>query len=79
MVQMFGWFKAEAARASRRNRSIACVWRQLFWQELQDDMAGRSATVYWMTVPGRIKSQMFRGVPALQKWLELRLETIMQG
>jgi len=27
MVQMFVWFKAEGARASRRNRSIACVSR----------------------------------------------------
>jgi hypothetical protein len=42
MVQMFGWFKAEGARASRRNRSIACLSRQLFWQELQDDMAAEA-------------------------------------
>jgi hypothetical protein len=42
MVQMFAWFKAEAARASRRNRSIACVSRQLFWPELQDDMAAEA-------------------------------------
>ena len=40
---------------------------------------GRSVTVYWMTVPGRIKSTMFRGVPALQEWLELRLENSYTG
>jgi hypothetical protein len=27
--------------------------------ELQDDMAAERVTVYWMTVPGRIKSKIF--------------------
>ena len=38
MVQMFGWFSAEAARASRWKRSSACGSRgELFGQELQGD------------------------------------------
>ena len=38
MVQMFGWFSAEAVRASRRKRSV--VWRivgAVVRQELQRD------------------------------------------
>jgi hypothetical protein len=37
-----------------------------------------SATVYWMSVPGRVNAKTFRGVPALQEWFDLRLETIVQ-
>ena len=37
---MFGWFRAEAARASRRNRSSACgVLGYIFAQKLQGDEA----------------------------------------
>ena len=39
----------------------------------------RNVSVYWMTVPARIDSKMFRGVPSLQESLELRPETITQG
>jgi hypothetical protein len=42
------------------------------------DSLTKSATVYWMTVPGDLKSKTFRDVPALQEWFELRLEMIVQ-
>jgi hypothetical protein len=42
MVQMFWWFKAVVPCASRQNRSIACVSRQLFWQELRGDIAAEA-------------------------------------
>jgi hypothetical protein len=42
------------------------------------DSLTNSATVYWMTVPGRVNSKTFRGVPALQEWFHLKLETIVQ-
>ena len=40
MVQMLGWFRAEAARASRRKRSSACEsLAKVIRQELQGDKA----------------------------------------
>jgi hypothetical protein len=42
------------------------------------DTLTNSVTVYWMTVPGKVVSKTFRGVPALQEWFELRPETIVQ-
>jgi len=38
------------------------------------DSLTKSATIYWMTVPGDLKSRTFRDVPALHDWFELRLE-----
>jgi hypothetical protein len=31
-----------------------------------------------MTVPGKVNSETFRGVPALKEWFDLKLETIVQ-
>jgi hypothetical protein len=42
------------------------------------DSLTNSVTVYWMTVPGKVNSKTFRGVPALQEWFELRPETVVQ-
>ena len=41
------------------------------------DSITNSATVYWMTALGKLDSKTFRGVPALQEWFNLRLETIV--
>jgi hypothetical protein len=42
------------------------------------DALTRSATVYWMAVPGDLKSKTFRDIPALQEWFELTPEMIVQ-
>jgi hypothetical protein len=47
-------------------------------QRMCIDSLTNSVTVYWMTVPGKVNSKTFRGVPALQEWFELRPETIVQ-
>ena len=40
MVQMLGWFRAEAALASRRKRSRACgSWAKFVGQKFQRDEA----------------------------------------
>ena len=43
-------------------------------QRMCIDSVTNSVTVYWMTVPSKVNSKTFRGVPALQEWFELRLE-----
>jgi hypothetical protein len=42
------------------------------------DSLTNSVTVYWMSLPGKVNSKTFRGVPALQEWFELRPEVILQ-
>jgi hypothetical protein len=37
-----------------------------------------SATVYWMTTPGKVKSKTFRAVPDLQEWFKLSPEPAVQ-
>ena len=44
------------------------------YQRMCIDSLTKSATIYWMTVPGDLKSRTFRDVPALHNWFELRLE-----
>ena len=41
MVQMLGWLSAEAARASRLNRSSPAVARELVRQKLQRDESAK--------------------------------------
>lgn len=41
-------------------------------QRMCIDSLTNSATVFWMTVPGKLNSKTFRGVPALQEWFELK-------
>lgn len=48
------------------------------YQRMCIDSLTKSATIYWMNVPGDLKSQTFRNVPALQDWFELRLEMTEQ-
>jgi hypothetical protein len=42
------------------------------------DRLTNSATVYCTTAPGKLNSKTFRGVPALQEWLNLGPEAIAQ-
>jgi len=47
-------------------------------QRMGIDSLTNSVTVYWMTVPGKVSSKTFRGVPALQEWFERRPEIVLQ-
>jgi hypothetical protein len=63
------WLKKNGPTAAPQQYQRMCI-----------DGVTNSVTVYWMTVPGKVNSKTFRGVPALQEWFELRLEpeTIVQ-
>ena len=60
------WLRKKAPDMARDTHQLMCI-----------DRLRNSATVYWMTVPGDLKSKTFRDVPALQEWFELRLEMIV--
>jgi len=47
-------------------------------QRMCIDSLTNSVTVYWMTLPGKLSSKTFRGVPALQEWFEVGPEPILQ-
>jgi len=57
------WLRKSAPGTVRETRQRMCVNSQT-----------SSVTVYWMAVAGKVKSQTFRGVPALQEWLKLSSE-----
>jgi len=61
------WLRRNGAETARDTHERMCI-----------DGLTNSATVYWMTVPGKVNSKTFRGVPALQEWFDLKLETILQ-
>ena len=61
------WLKKKAPDAARDTHQRMCI-----------DSLTNSVTVYWMAAPGKVKSQTFRGVPALQEWCEHIPETTMQ-
>jgi hypothetical protein len=61
------WLRKTAPDTARETHQRMCI-----------DSLTNSATVYWMTVPGKVNSKTFRGVPALQEWFQLKLETIVQ-
>jgi hypothetical protein len=61
------WLRKEGQDMTRETHQRMCI-----------DSVTNSATVYWMSVPGRVNAKTFRGVPALQEWFDLRLETIVQ-
>jgi hypothetical protein len=42
------------------------------------DSLTNSVTVYWMTALGKLNSQTFRAVPALQEWFKLSHEVVVQ-
>jgi hypothetical protein len=61
------WLRRKAPDTARETHQRMCI-----------DSLTRSATVYWMTAPGDLKSKTFRDVPALQEWFELKIEWIVQ-
>jgi hypothetical protein len=61
------WLRRNGAETARDMHERMCI-----------DSLTNSATVYWMTVPGKVNSKTFRGVPALKEWFDLKLETIVQ-
>lgn len=54
------WLRKYAPDSVMETRQRMCINR------LTD-----SVTVYWMAVPGKVTSQTFRAVPALQEWFKL--------
>ncbi len=61
------WLRKNTPDTARETHQRMCI-----------DSLTNSATVYWMSVPGKLNSKTFRGVPALQEWCELRPEPILQ-
>ncbi len=61
------WLRKNAPDTARETHQRMCI-----------DSLTNSVTVYWMTVPGKLGSKTFRGVPALQEWCELKPEPILQ-
>jgi hypothetical protein len=61
------WLRKNASSTCREMHERMCI-----------DSLTNSATVYWMTVPGKLNSKTFRGAAALQEWFELKPETEMQ-
>jgi hypothetical protein len=61
------WLRKNTPDTARETHQRMCI-----------DSLTNSVTVYWMSVPGKVNSKTFRGVPALQEWFELRPEIIVQ-
>ena len=61
------WLRKKAPEMARDTHQRMCI-----------DSLTNSVTVYWMTIPGKVNSKTFRGVPALQQWFELKPETVVQ-
>ena len=47
-------------------------------QKMCIDSLTNSVTVYWMVSPGKVNSKTFRGVPALQQWLDIAQKAALQ-
>jgi hypothetical protein len=61
------WLKKKLSNTDREMHQRMCI-----------DSLTNSVTVYWLAVAGKVKSQTFRGVPALQEWFKLIPEAIIQ-
>jgi len=61
------WLRRSTPATARDTHQRMCI-----------DSMTNSATVYWMTVLGKLSSKTFRAVPALQDWFEAGPETILQ-
>ena len=61
------WLRKKTPDTARDTHQRMCI-----------DSLTNSVTVYWMSVPGKLNSKTFRGVPAMQEWFELRPEIILQ-
>ncbi|MCU1318293.1 MAG: hypothetical protein JWN63_3615 [Candidatus Acidoferrum typicum] len=61
------WLRKKTPDMARETHQRMCI-----------DSLTNSVTVYWMTVPGKVSSKTFRGVPALQEWFEITPEIVLQ-
>ena len=61
------WLRKNTPATARDTHQRMCI-----------DSLTNSVTVYWMTLPGKLSSKTFRGVPALQEWFEVGPEAILQ-
>jgi hypothetical protein len=61
------WLRRKAPITVRETHQRMCI-----------DALTKSATVYWMNVPGDLKAKTFRDIPALQEWFEVTLEQVVQ-
>jgi hypothetical protein len=61
------WFKRKAPDTARETHQRICI-----------DGLSKSVTIYWMAVPGNLRSQTFRDVPGMEEWFELGLQTVVQ-
>jgi hypothetical protein len=61
------WLRKKTRDMARDTHQRMCI-----------DSLTNSVTVYWMTVPGKVSSKTFRGVPALQEWFELTPEIVFE-
>ena len=61
------WLRKSPPATTRDTHQRMCI-----------DSLTNSVTVYWMTLPGKLSSKTFRGVPALQEWFEVGPEPILQ-
>ena len=61
------WFRKGTVDMNTQTHQRMCI-----------DSLTNSATVYWMTAPGKVNSKTFRGVPALEEWFKLTAETMVQ-
>jgi hypothetical protein len=60
------WLRKHAPDSVMETRQRMCI------NSLTD-----SVTVYWMVVPGKVTSQTFRAVSALQEWFKLRPDPLV--
>jgi hypothetical protein len=61
------WLKRNALDTTQETHQLMCI-----------DSLRNNATIFWMTMLGKINSKTFHGVPALQEWFELTPETFVQ-
>jgi hypothetical protein len=61
------WLKKKTAGTVRDTHQRMCI-----------DSLTKSATVYWMGIPGQVNSRTFRDVGALQEWCTVEPEITPQ-
>jgi hypothetical protein len=61
------WLRKNTPNSARETHQRMCI-----------DNLTKSATVYWMSVPGKVNSKTFRDVPSLQEWCKLDPEIAPQ-
>jgi hypothetical protein len=61
------WLRKKTPNTVRDTHQRMCI-----------DSLTKSATVYWMGVPGKVNSRTFRDVSALQEWCKIEPEITPQ-